>query len=82
MNADQEESPEERFQVVHKGVRITKECNDGHENLGSALARSAGGLVITYLDGKIEIDEEAVVIFLYKHDAANRYVSEEHSRIQ
>ena len=63
-------------------MRLTVKRTNSHTILGSGLAGCARRLIITHLDSKIQIDQEAIVFFLSEQDVLNRYVTVEVSGIQ
>ena len=62
-------------------MRLTVKRTNGHKFLGSGLAGCARCLVITGLDSKIQIDQEAIVFFLSEQDVSNQFVTVEDSGI-
>ena len=75
VNAYPEEHPEERLEIVHKGVLFAKKRPDGHESPRASLSLRPGSEFALFFDGKIKVNQErrprGVIGVLVDHEIAD-----------
>lgn len=60
---------------MHESVVLTVQCPNCHEHFSAGFLRGSGGLGGGDIDGKVKIDEKAIVFIFGKENVAARDVT-------